>query len=63
MKGWLDDVRHDAAEGVVVALVGNKCDLESRRCVSTEEAQQFAQENGILFFEASAKTGKNVEEV
>lgn len=33
-----------------------------RRQVTTEEAQQFADQNGLLFLEASAKTGWNVKE-
>uniref|UniRef100_H2TVT5 Ras-related protein Rab-14-like n=1 Tax=Takifugu rubripes TaxID=31033 RepID=H2TVT5_TAKRU len=32
------------------------------RDVTYEEAKQFAEENGLLFLEASAKTGENVEE-
>lgn len=36
---------------------------ESRRQVSTEEAQAYATENGLLFFETSAKTGEGVVEV
>uniref|UniRef100_A0AAQ5X9N0 RAB14, member RAS oncogene family n=1 Tax=Amphiprion ocellaris TaxID=80972 RepID=A0AAQ5X9N0_AMPOC len=32
------------------------------RDVTYEEAKQFADENGLLFLEASAKTGENVEE-
>lgn len=43
-------------------LVGNKKDLDSQIDVSYEEAAQFAEENGLLFVEASAKTGSNVEE-
>lgn len=34
---------------------------QPKRRVSTEEAQRFAQENGLLFVEASAKSGVNVE--
>ena len=37
-------------------LVGNKRDLEDQRDVSYEEASRFAEENGLLFIEASAKT-------
>lgn len=45
---------------VVIALAGNKADLESNRKVQTEEAQQYAQENDIIFLETSAKTSVNV---
>uniref|UniRef100_A0A3Q2ECT0 Ras-related protein Rab-14 n=1 Tax=Cyprinodon variegatus TaxID=28743 RepID=A0A3Q2ECT0_CYPVA len=46
----------------VIILIGNKADLEAQRDVTYEEAKQFAEENGLLFLEASAKTGENVEE-
>lgn len=46
-----------------IMLIGNKCDLAHRRAVSTEEGEQFAKENGLIFMEASAKTAQNVEEV
>ena len=41
-------------------LVGNKCDLSNEREVTEEEGKKFADEFGMLFFEASAKTGYNV---
>lgn len=31
--------------------------------MSTEEGEQFARENGLIFMECSAKTAQNVEEV
>lgn len=37
-------------------LVGNKTDLTDQRDVPYEEAQAFAQENGVIFMETSAKT-------
>ena len=37
--------------------------LQHRRAVSTEEGEQFAKENGLVFLETSAKTAHNVEEV
>ena len=40
----------------VIFLIGNKCDLEAQRDVTYEEAKQFADENGLMFVEASAKT-------
>jgi Ras-related protein Rab-5C len=44
----------------VIALAGNKADMEGKRKVQTEEAQQYAQENDIIFLETSAKTALNV---
>lgn len=44
-------------------LIGNKCDLEHRRQVSPDEGKKFAEENGLMFLETSAKTAHNVEEV
>lgn len=34
--------------------------MEAKRKVQTEEAQQYAQENEIIFMETSAKTATNV---
>ena len=45
-------------------LVGNKADMdESKRAVPTSKGQALADEYGIKFFETSAKTNLNVEEV
>jgi Ras-related protein Rab-2A len=72
VRTWLADVREHADPHVTCILVGNKVDLcdpstepspnnRRQREVSTEEAQQYAQEEGLLFVEASAKSGENVE--
>lgn len=47
----------------MMALVGNKSDLDSKREVQVEEGEEFAQENGMLFMETSAKTAENVNEL
>lgn len=46
-----------------MALVGNKADLVERRSVETEDAQRYAEEENLLFFETSAKTAENVNTV
>ena len=46
----------------MILLVGNKKDLEEEREVTFLEASKFAQENGLMFLETSAKTGQCVEE-
>jgi len=50
------------ADSVPFVLVGNKCDLEDDREVSTEEGQQLADRLGVKFIETSAKTRHNVVE-
>jgi len=47
---------------VPMVLVGNKCDLETERQVTTGEGQDLAKTFGCPFFESSAKSRINVEE-
>jgi len=47
---------------VPMILVGNKCDLETERQVTTGEGQDLSKSFGCPFFESSAKTRVNVEE-
>ena len=42
-------------------MVGNKCDLEELRKVSTEEGMELAKHYEIPFLETSAKNSVNVE--
>jgi Ras-related protein Rab-5C len=44
-------------------LVGNKSDLESSRKTPRELGERFAEEEGLFFCEASAKSGDGVEEL
>eukprot|EP00850_Spirogloea_muscicola_P020947 SM000232S07917 [mRNA] locus=s232:73935:75071:+ [translate_table: standard] len=62
LASWLEDARQHANSNMTIMLIGNKCDLAHRRAVSTEEGEQFAKENGLVFMETSAKTAHNVEE-
>ena len=45
---------------VVIALVGNKLDLESLRQVEKIDGARLAEEMGLLNIECSAKSGENV---
>ena len=60
---WLQDAKTHGSSDMTVILVGNKCDLEHVRQVTTDEGKKFAQDNGLLFVETSAKTSHNVQEV
>eukprot|EP01124_Arcella_intermedia_P002199 TRINITY_DN11204_c0_g1_i3.p1 TRINITY_DN11204_c0_g1~~TRINITY_DN11204_c0_g1_i3.p1 ORF type:complete len:191 (+),score=30.03 TRINITY_DN11204_c0_g1_i3:26-598(+) len=67
--GEVSGVFHDQilrakdADQVPMVLVGNKSDLEAQREVSQEEGERLAKQWGIPFFESSALTRTNVDEV
>ncbi|KAJ4878621.1 Ras-related protein RABH1a [Raphanus sativus] len=58
---WIEDVRAERGNHVIIALVGNKTDLVHRRQVSIEEGDNKAREFGALFIETSAKAGFNIK--
>ncbi|XP_075255519.1 ras-related protein Rab-14-like [Convolutriloba macropyga] len=62
LNSWLSDARNLTNPNTVIFLIGNKSDLSESRDVTYEEAKQFADENGLLFIETSAKTGDCVED-
>ncbi|XP_031491989.1 ras-related protein Rab11D-like [Nymphaea colorata] len=58
---WLEELRSHADKNIVIILAGNKCDLEDQRVVPAEDAQEFAQREGLFFLETSALNATNVE--
>jgi small GTP-binding protein len=62
-KSWVKELQRKGERDTVLALVGNKTDLKDKRKVDPDEASEFARENNMLFFEASAKDATNVERV
>lgn len=62
-KTWVKELQRQASPNIVIALAGNKQDLANKRMVEYEEAQTYADENGLLFMETSAKTAMNVNDI
>mmetsp|Transcript_5829 Transcript_5829/g.19884 ORF Transcript_5829/g.19884 Transcript_5829/m.19884 type:complete len:135 (-) Transcript_5829:350-754(-) len=60
-KSWVKELQRRGDPNVVIALAGNKADLPNKRKVEFQEAQQYAEENGILHMETSAKSATNVK--
>lgn len=58
---WLNDVKKNNNMNIQYILVGNKSDLE--RKVSYEEAFIFAENNGLLYIESSAKENINIDNI
>lgn len=62
-KTWVKELQRQASPNIVIALAGNKADLANSRVVDYEEAKQYADDNGLLFMETSAKTAVNVNDI
>ncbi|EAY11587.1 small GTP-binding protein, putative [Trichomonas vaginalis G3] len=64
VESWLKELREKGPASIIIALAGNKSDLDQQRCVATEDAQSFAQKHGIpIFKETSALKGINIQEI
>ena len=59
---FINNIKNYCNNNIKVVLVGNKCD-SSDRVITEEEGKKFAEKYNIKFFETSAKTGQNINEV
>jgi len=62
-KSWVKELQRQGNPNIVIALAGNKLDLQDQRKVEIDEAKSYADDNGIMFMETSAKTNHNVTEL
>ncbi|RVE71740.1 hypothetical protein OJAV_G00055090 [Oryzias javanicus] len=64
VRGWMDSIKEKMSEGTVLMLMGNKLDLSHHtREVTTAEGKRLAEQYEALFYECSAKTGQNMDEL
>ena len=63
----MKELQRQANENIIIALAGNKSDLvqdqPDKRAIRTEDAEQYAKEANLLFFETSAKSAENVKDL
>ncbi|KAL9059456.1 MAG: hypothetical protein Q9162_001154 [Coniocarpon cinnabarinum] len=62
-RKWVDDVRGERGQDVIIVLVGNKTDLNDKREVTPQELEEEAKKGGLLYMETSAKAGANVKQL
>ena len=63
IRDWIQDIREEVSQKAIIFLIGNKIDLVDKRKISKEKGIELAEEYKLPFFEASAKSGENVDEV
>lgn len=54
-------MRAERGNDVIIVLVGNKTDLNEKREVTTQQGEDEAKKNNLMFVETSAKLGHNVK--
>ena len=62
IRNWMKQIEANADKSIKIVLVGNNCDKPDR-VVTEEEGKKLAEEFNMGFFETSAKTNQNVNEV
>lgn len=60
-RKWIEDVRAERGNDVIIVLVGNKTDLNDKRQVTTQQGEDEAKKFNLMFVETSAKLGHNVK--
>lgn len=63
-RKWLTEIRQFSNENIPFVLIGNKVDLleDVGEVIDREEARTFAEREGSIYIETSAKTGINVDD-
>mmetsp|Transcript_12278 Transcript_12278/g.8929 ORF Transcript_12278/g.8929 Transcript_12278/m.8929 type:complete len:134 (+) Transcript_12278:281-682(+) len=63
VRNWVRQIDLHANSNVEKVLVGNKADLLDKKVIDQAQGYNLAQEFNMTFFETSAKSGQNVNEV
>ena len=63
IEKWFDKIHEENDKEIPVIIVGNKCDLENERKISTDKAKEKAQNLKCAFYETSALKAINIEQI
>jgi len=63
VKDWVRELKRNCTADMVIAIAGNKCDLNDLREVRARDAEEYAQSIGALFIETSALSAVNVPQL
>ncbi|KAL9276043.1 Ras-related protein [Drosera capensis] len=62
-KKWVQELQRQGNPNMFTVLVANKADLDTKRKVDNEVGEQYAKDNHLHYFETSAKSAHNVNEL
>ena len=59
----MSELLEKANPGIVIALCGNKVDLDENRKVNSDEVKKYADQIGSFYIEVSAKINLNIDKL
>ena len=60
---WVNEIKSNAPEEIILAMAGNKSDLYQYEEVKSSEVKKFAKEINAIYKSTSAKEGKGIEDL
>ena len=63
IREWIDIIKEETSEGIIIYLVANKIDLKNKRIITNADGKKISEEYKISYFETSAKASIGVNEV
>lgn len=63
LQDWVNELNNNGPPGLILAICGNKSDLEDDRMVGRSVGEEYANRINALFIETSAKDGSNVQDL
>jgi small GTP-binding protein len=63
LQDWANELASNGPKDLVLAVCGNKSDLELDRLVGRSTGEEYANSIGALYVETSAKEGEGVEQI
>ena len=63
VRQWIKEIKLFCSPEIIIILVGNKIDLKDKRQVTYEEANKFAKDHDIHYFEVSAKDNRQIKDM
>lgn len=62
-KKWAEELKYDKPQEFLKVLVANKVDLSENITADLELGKAYAEKEGLMFYETSAKTGFNIQKM
>ena len=62
-KRWIEDLKTEKPDNFMKVLIGNKVDLSEAAVITEEMGKQYAEQEGLLFYQTSAKTGEGIKDL